>query len=244
MSNNIVKYRLEEKIRFLLLRHPKNLDRVCKEASEYAGRDVPVSVVTKVLEKFRKSQGKDVRLWVACNLAQQIIQGSQERLAKLEAMYQQWDGKEEALESVCCCAPVTKHEPADGSPPYYRCVKCNVVCGTAVVRALNLENLKLRLIKDMRQESAHMIKFAKEMGFVATTPEEPVNPPTSQNYIFVNNSDKPKKISSDMIIDAEMAQEAKDLPPMEREKLLRDLDSMLEEAENTSDTEEEVGSNG
>jgi len=235
MSNSIVKFRLEEKIRFLLLRHPKDLDRVAKEASVYVGRDVPVSVVLKVLEKFRKSQGKDVRLWVACNLAQQIIQGSQERLAKLEAMYQQWDGKEEALESVCCSAPVTKHELMNGSPPYYRCVKCDITCGTKVVRALDLENLKLRVIKDMRQESAHMMKFAKDMGFVATIPEEPVTPPTSQNYIFVNNSDKPKKISSDMIIDAEMAQEAQDMPPMEREKLLRELDGMLEASESTTE---------
>ena len=240
MSNSIVKFRLEEKIRFLLLRHPKNLDRVAKEASDYVGRDVPVSIVVKVLEKFRKSQGKDVRLWVACNLAQQIIQGSQERLAKLEAMYQYWDGKEEALESVCCRAPITKYEPMDGSPPYYRCVKCDITCGTRVIRALDLENLKLRLIKDMRQESTHMIKFAKDMGFVATTPEASTLP-TSQNYIFVNNSDKPKKISSDMIIDAEMAQEAQDMPPMEREKLLRDLDNLLIEA--SENTKEEVGLN-
>lgn len=227
MGNNIIQARFEDHIRFLLLRYPKDLKRVAEEASKYIGAEVPMPIIEKILQRFKDKMGKDIKFWVSCNLAQEIIQGHLERQAKLEAMFMSWTGREEALESVCCSAPVTKHEPMQGAP-YYRCVKCNETCGTRVVRALELENLKLRLIKDMRQESEHLMKFAKDMGFVANQPQEPLV--KNQNYLIVN---PPSEKARPIPIHSEIAQGAEQLSPMEREKLIHQLQGQLEEAVET-----------
>jgi len=234
---NIVKLKLEEHIRFLLLRYPQNLDRVAEEASNYAGTDVPVSVVNKILVKFKTKQDRDVKYWVACNLAQEVLRQSMSRQAKLEAIYTHWDGKEEPLVSACCEFPVDKHETIEGNI-YYRCLKCNNTCNVAKAKNLDLENLKLRLIKDMRLESEHLMKFAKEMGFIAESGE-----PTSKgdkNYIFVNQQQNNPPLSG-IPVESSIAKKAEEMTPMEREKLIHQLTNLAQEATNAEFVEGNKG---
>lgn len=230
--SNIVKLRLEEKIRFLLLRFSNNLDRVAEEASKYAGTNIPVEVVAKISKKFREKQDKDIKFWVACSMAQEVLRGAMERQAKLEAMYQCWDGKEEDWASSCCSAPVQEYVPNGGTGvPYYRCLQCENTCNRIRKNHLELEHLKLRILNDMRRESTFLVKAAKDLGFV--TEKDPTPVTNNKNFILVNNQanqESPQPIP----IDAEAAKRVENMSPAEREKLIRKLDKMVD---NVTDTE-------
>lgn len=227
MSNgNIVRLRLEEKIRFLLMKYPMNLERVSQEASEYAGTFVSLDVVNRVLKKFKARQDKDTKYWLACSMAQELIHSSQSRQAKLEDMFSRWEGKEEVIVSSCCSYPVQKIEPMQGEP-YYRCLKCDHTCNVVPKNKLELENLKLRIIRELRSESAFLISAAKTLGFTNLEREQPA--PVNNNYVFVgrNETEDPKR--KEVAIDSEMAKKADDMSAMEREKLIHKLEGMLSE---------------
>jgi phenylacetate-coenzyme A ligase PaaK-like adenylate-forming protein len=80
----------------------------------------------------------------------------------------------------------------------------------------------------MRQESEHLMKFAKDMGFVANQPQEPSI--KNQNYLIVN---APSEKARSIPIQSEIAKGAEQLSPMEREKLIHQLQGQLEKAVET-----------
>jgi len=220
-----------EHVRYLLLRYPKNFIRVAEEASKFVGREVPVEEVQKIYAKFKKSQDRDVSYWVACNLAKDILQGSMERQAKLEHMFETWDGRELAEVSLCCMAPV-EHIQMGGNE-YFRCLKCNETCNVQTLSVLELENLKMKILKQMRDESVHLIKMAKEMGFTTNGPKVVEK---NQQFIYVDKRENPKP----QHIDAEMGEDLENMSPMEREAVLKRLEKL--NSGEISDVEFEKGS--
>ncbi|MHA1289829.1 MAG: hypothetical protein ACTSPB_20815 [Candidatus Thorarchaeota archaeon] len=230
---SIVKREFEEHVRYLLLRFPRDLKRVAKEAGEYVGRLVPVEEVVRIRKRFKAHQDKDVSLWVACNLSREILQSSHQRKAKLDAMYEMWDGKEEVEVSLCCKAPVQKLEPMQGAP-YFRCLKCDETCSIKVVKDLSLERLKMDILREMRTESELLLRFAKEMGFTASEgPPQQITKNT--NFVLVGNSNKSSQ--SSVSVDAEVAQKIDDMSPVERERVIKQLEKMSEVATPPVDVE-------
>jgi hypothetical protein len=95
---------------------------------------------------------------------------------------------------------------------------------------MDVEKLKIRLIKEMRQESSHLIKFAKDMGFVATEKQE--GQPKNNNFIFVGSQTQRNAAGkSEVDISPEKAKQIENMDPMERERLRHKLEDMLVEAE-------------
>ena len=221
MSNTLQKHNYEDYVRFLILRYPKDLKRVSKEASTYFGQSIPVSEVERILQRFAKQQNRDVNLWVAVNLSREILLGSQQRQAKLEAMYSVWDGRENSLVSLCCGAPVEELE--DSGPDFsFRCLKCNRLCNAEVLDHLELERLKIKIIQEMREESLHLIQFAEKMGFTA---QQPVPVTKNQNFILVDNRTPGK--DAPIPIDAQTGHQIENMSPMEREGLIKRLEGLV-----------------
>lgn len=224
LSNEIQisKKSFEDQVRFLILRYPVNLIKVAEEASKFVGRPVPLNEIERIYQKFRKSQNKDVNLWVACNLSQEILYGSQQRLAKLEAMFQQWDGREVAKSSLCCGAPVSEHYI--GESHYYRCLKCDTTCNVQEIRRLELEKLKLAILKDIRTENLFLMKFAKDMGFTGKQPETVTK---NSNYVFVQTN-QAQQAGASVPIDASVGQKIDNMSPMERERFIKSLEKLAD----------------
>jgi hypothetical protein len=229
MSSNPIKLRLEGKVHYLLLRYPNNLDRVAAEASKYMGSEVTVEMVTKIKRRFRQKQDKDVRFWVSCSMSQLMIQGTQERLAKLEAMYEHWDGLEDLQVSSCCEYPVEKHEDVSENV-YFRCLKCHETCKTRTMHRDHVEKLKIRLIQEMRKESDHVMKYAKTMGFISNAGDPEIPPVVHKNFVYVDAKQGESKGPVQLPISAEEAKKVEDMEPMERTQLTRKLEALLEES--------------
>lgn len=237
MSNELQKRSYEDHIRFLLLRYPNNLKRVAEEASKYFDQEISTVEIGRILQKFTKQQNRDVNLWVACNLAKEILLGAQQRAAKLEAMFQTWAGKEESLRSLCCKAPVSEHILSGNH--YYRCLKCDTTCNVESTNHLELEGLKITLIQEMREESLHLIQFAEKMGFTAQPPA-PVT--KNQNFILVDNRKAEGKEA--VPIDAEMGRQIENVHPMEREHIIKRLEGLLPDIETEVEFAEPVKNEG
>ena len=226
----IQKANYEDQVRFLILRYPQDMKKVAEKASEIFNCDISVGEIVRIKQRFKRTMDKDVAARVAANLSQQIIQGSQERCAKLEAMFQLWDGKDEAMESVCCSAPVVEHGLSGNI--YYVCAKCSTNCGVRIVRNEALQKLKIKLIQEMRAESDHLITFAKQMGF--TTPQEPVPVVNQRNFLIVGQQQNNQVTTGPVQIDARMAQKVDDMSPVEREHLIQDLKKLADQATDAS----------
>jgi len=239
MANKIANLNLEEKIRFFLLRYGQDLVKVKAAAEEYAGKEITVAQIKRVLKQFRAAQTNEVAYWIACNVAQEVIQGSYERQSKLETMYKTWEGKENAEVSSCCKFPVrTVIEP--GVCDVHICLKCNQETNRIVLQKLELEDLKMRIIKEMRKEGEHLLKFAKQMGFNAggETPENP-HPIQQANTYILAGSNKEESKSKIRIIDAEIAEDIDKLDPVERMSVLHKLQNHLEEIDSEENISQE-----
>lgn len=227
MSHNIQKLNYEDRVRFLLLRYPQDPIKVAEEASKLMNTEVTVEEVTRIKKRMQRTLDRDIAARVAANLAQQIIQGSMERCAKLEAMFQMWDGKDIAVESVCCAAPAIEHPGEFGTSSYYTCAKCSTNCGIRVVRDEALQKLKIKLLQEMRAESEHLIAFAKQMGF--TAPQE-LPPVVNQKNFLIVGQQQNNQMTGPVQIDSHMAQKVEDMSPVEREHLIHDLRNMADQA--------------
>ena len=228
MSHSIQKLNYEDHIRFLILQYPGDLQRVAEKASERVGTEVTIEEVTRIKQRMKRTMDRDVAARVAANLAQQVIQGSMERCAKLEAMFQMWDGKDISMKSLCCSAPAIEHPGAYGSTSYYTCAKCETTCGVTVVRDEALQKLKIKLIQEMRAESEHLIAFAKSMGF--TAPQEPATVVNQRNNFLLVGRQQNNQVNGPVQIDAGVAKQVEDMSPVEREHLIHDLKKMAEQA--------------
>lgn len=228
MSNDLVKLNYEDHIRFLILRYPQDSIKVAEEASKLVGTTITVEEVTRIKQKMKRTLDRDIAARVAFNLAQQIIQGSMERSAKLEAMFQLWDGKDVAFESVCCLAPAVEHPGYMGTTSYYTCAKCGTTCGVKVVRDEALQKLKIKIIQEMREEAEHMMRFAKQMGF--TAPQEPAQVINNRNQFLVVGQQQNNTVNGPVQIDARMAEKVENMSPVERERLIHELQKMADQA--------------
>lgn len=224
---SIQRINYEDQVRFLILRYPHDLQKVVEAASKLMGVEIPLEEVVRIKQRFKRTLDKDVAARIAANLAQQVIQGSMERCAKLEAMFQMWDGKDVALESLCCLAPVEEH--GLGGNVYHICLKCNTNCGVKVIRDEALQKLKIKLLQEMRAESEHLILFAKQMGF--TAPQEPAQVVNNRNsFLIVGQQQNNTQVSEPVQIDVRMAQKVENMSPVEREHLIHDLQRMADQA--------------
>jgi len=228
---SIQKLNYEDQVRFLILRYPHDARKVAEEATKMLNCEITTEEVIRIQQKFKRTLDKDIAARVAANLAQQIVQGSMERCAKLEAMFQMWDGKDEALESVCCSAPVEEHGLSGNI--YHICLKCNTNCGVRVVRDEALQKLKIKLLQEMRAESEHLITFAKQMGF--TVPQEPAPIINQKTNFLIVGQQQNTQVNGPVKIDAGVAKKVEDMTPVEREHLIHDLQKMADRATQVTD---------
>lgn len=228
MSNNLARLNYEDLVRFLILQYPGDLQKVAEKASERTGASVTIEEVTRIKQRMKRTLDKDIVARIATNLAQQIIQGSMERCAKLEAMYQLWDGKDAAPQSLCCGSPAIEHPGAFGSSGYFTCAKCGTNCGIKVVRDEALQKLKIKIIQELRAESEHIVQFAKQMGF--TAPQELPPVVNQKNQFLIVGQQQNNQMTGPVQIDARMAQKVEDMSPVEREHLIHDLQNMADQA--------------
>lgn len=229
MSHNLAKINWEDQVRFLILRYPHDMLKVAESASALMNTTVTVEEVNRIKQRMKRTLDRDIAARVAANLAQHIIQGSMERCAKLEAMFQMWDGKDVAVESLCCSAPAIEHPGAFGTTGYYTCAKCETNCGTRIIRDETLQKLKIKLLQEMRAESEHLIAFAKQMGFTSTQ-DGPTQVVNNKNQFLIVGQQQNTQMSGPVQIDSRMAKKVDEMSPVEREHLIQDLQKMAETA--------------
>ena len=227
MGNNIVKRQFEEQIRFLLLQFPLDVNRVAQDASEYFGTDVSIEQVVRIQKKMKSHQDRDTAVWVASNIAQKLFQSVREREAKLEAMFATWAGAEKGRVSVCCRGPVEKKEDMSGNT-YYFCLVCCEDCYTRTAHYLEIEKLKIQILRELRKEADLLVKFAKDLGFTVQS-QQPKQVEQNTNFFLVNpHANHGQQQQGAVPIDAQAAKRLEEMSPTERERVIKNLEQMAQ----------------
>lgn len=240
MGENLTKFGVEERVRFLILKHKGMLTRVVEES----GTDL--AYVQQVADKLKKRRDHDIACQVATTISMEIIDGHSSRVAHLrDAMYQMQLKAAQRL-SQCCQASIRIYSwgKTDALEPgnyelHFICEQCQNEC-VACMPGVDLGEYR-RLLNQWLLEDQSLAKFAETMGLTFKE-EQPNIIHKHYNVAMINNNpgsavpEMPdRKIIESHQLDAEGAElvkQAGELTPVTRELLRKNLeDKMLEAKE-------------
>jgi len=241
MGENLEKFGVEERVRFLILKHKGMLTRVVEES----GTDL--AYVQQVATKLKKKRDHDIACQVATTISMEIIDGHSARVAHLrDAMYQMQLNAAQRL-SQCCQSPVRIYSwgKTDALEPgnyelHFICSQCQNEC-VACMPGVDLGEYR-RLLNQWLLEDQSLAKFAETMGL--TFKEDQPNIIHKHYNVAMINNNTPGDTSSVMPerrivashqLDAEgteLVKQAGELTPVTRELLRKSLEEkMLESKE-------------
>jgi len=171
MTTGIEKFKQQERIRRLFFKYRGDMNTIIKETG------LDGDYIRSVTNKIKRSFSHDINFEIACFITDAILSGREQRLIILEDRLHEIL-KDKRVESICCAAPVSKHE-YEGST-WYKCEKCKGNCEIQEVDMVN-DTQVARLINTMRKEDELIAKFVVAIGIVAANPEQPNNSLTTES---------------------------------------------------------------
>jgi len=213
---DIEKFKLLEKIKISYLSHRGDVLKVAKELN------LPLDYVRSRTAKIKRAEERNVRTLIADTLMSYIFLGHQSRIYHLQNMLERLDNKEVVLVSVCHSF-VYRVEDRQGVNTNI-CLKCNTVTALyEVTQALTID-LRLRIIEALREEDRALVSFGAEMGY--TQREEPpmVKYEDKRQYLVLGQNENLKGVGKQ---DSMLLQDAQKLSPMDRERLIKELEKKI-----------------
>jgi len=217
MTKSIEKLKQEQKKNISYLRNRGNISRIVSELN------IDENYIRKVIYKIKKQERRDVSVLISNTLMQHILIGYESRIHHMMEALLSLDGKEEIEVSICCGFPFVIRETVKKDKVKI-CTKCNKICLTNVINKESIYRLKKELIAEMREEDIALVEMAEKMGYT--------NKEVQPNYIF-KKSDTFIVTNNDSFSDKdkETLQKIKDIDPMTREKIRKDIESNILDAE-------------
>lgn len=199
-------FKLRERIKLSYLVNRGDIDKVVADVG-----DVSEVYVRRVAKKIRNREDRDYTDKIANNLSSHILIGHNQRMAHLTTLMEKLDkGYEQQFVSTCCRSTVFYKEGLDGKDIAY-CHACRRIC--TVSPHIDKEDVYMRatLIDKMRKEDEHLVKFAKDMGYVGKP-----------------DDDKPKVIEAESIPltaeDIKQIEMMKNLQPHQVDDIIKQLE--------------------
>ena len=145
-----------------------------------------------------------------------ILEGYYQRISQLQRYLQLLESKELSFVSDCCNKPFEDKLVLGDIKRV--CVKCDNECGIREVDNNWVYNFRLKVIQELREEDKALTDFSAKMGYTAVE-EQPKN---IVNNRFVVLGDVKKEE-----LDQNTVAEIESLPPMERERLRKSIESRI-----------------
>jgi hypothetical protein len=247
MSNNpIQKFMFEDKIRFYYFRYRGVISKIVsglKKLPEYKNTTIDPSYVAKVIKKFEKERKNNLGLHVCWNFMEFLHMGVQERLSRYQQWMEELEPKSEVMVSSCHRVPVGEILVTADIDGGWRCLEpgCNKRTVPILLENVDVYNLRMRLLEEMRKDEGLLLKAIKDLGFTASEPPQ-VNKVTQYNFHQHNDSPKsnqqlPKELNTE---DTKLLTDISELDPRARESMIKRLeknivvDSEFEDKDETS----------
>ena len=212
------KLRVEENTRQALCRYGGD----AAKTAIAVGR--PVSYVKKIQKKMKGDLDKNpsTNIQIASNITTLILEGRQQRRQMLQDMYNTLENREQLIVCPICKTEVGEFNESSGT---YYCPVCGKhISGRIMDRDIVMARKQL-LIDSLYKEDDGLMNWLVKMGWVGK--EAPPGPQTivhSRQNVLVLGGSKDGKISEQ---DAKTLDDIRHLPPLEAEKLRKDLKSEI-----------------
>lgn len=200
---NIKKFKELEAIKKSYLKHRGNIVKVSDELG------LPLDYIKRQVKKLEKADSDIVSVLIADNLTDYILLGYRSRVEYLTSMLEKLDNRDQVLVSVCCNECV--EETSEG----YKCLKCGNLCKVKIADRKTIFELKRRILEQLREEDRILIEFAEKMGYTFKQPE----PKEEHKHIHYE-----LKIED---VDGETVRKLQEIGPMERERIIKELEKQL-----------------
>lgn len=228
MSNPIQKFMFEDKIRFYYFRHRGVVSKIVaglKKLPEYKNTTIDPTYIVKVIKKFEKERKNNLGLHVCWNFMEFLHMGVQERLSRYQQWMEELEDKSEVQVSSCHRVPVGHVIDEEAGEEYYRCLEPNCNKRTVPILLENIEvyNLRMKLLDEMRKDEGLLLKAIKDLGFTVSEPPE-VTKVTQYNFHQHNDSSKPNQRKELDAEDTKLLTGIENLDPRARESMIKRLE--------------------
>lgn len=214
MTTGIEKFKLEERVRLTYLKHRGDILKVAEEL------ELPLEYVRKIGDKIKKKCRRDVAYLVSTTMMEQLILGHSQRIQYLVECLDSLKDKEEAVQSLCCKAPVEMRIVRRWKEEFF-CLDCGKICFVKIVTKTSIYDLKYKAIEMLREEDVALVTFAEKMGYTDKKPDN-IYRVTQNVAIIGDTTDKDKQIVRDL----------RDLSPRDRQKIRKSIEQkVFEEGE-------------
>lgn len=210
MSNDLEKFKLRERIKILMFKHRGSVFDISNELS------LPVDYIQREISKIRKEESKDVSKLISNTLMTHLFEGHKQRIIYLTEMIKSLDNQEMVKASDCCKAPIRIEMDVITSGVRSKCSACSNICNPVRVNHIDVYDLKMKILTELRAEDQSLVSFSEKMGYSNKEPEIK-QPMVKQDFFILSEQ---KEISGD---EKEVRDLIKNMPPPEREKLRKTL---------------------
>lgn len=212
MGQNLEQFHLTEKVKISYLVNRGNIIAIAEEMK------LPIDYIKKLVNKFKKQESRNVSVLISNNIMEYIFMGYKARTHNLTEMWKALLGRDKSLISVCCEKPVRKIEGSEN----YQCLSCNLPCAVELVDEEGIIELKMGLLEQLREEDKALVDFADRMGYTnKPQPESPLVGTLNHNILVLGEGE-----------DKKIVEDYKNLPPMDRQRIIDTIDANLLKKEN------------
>jgi len=210
---------IEENTRKALLRYGGDAEKV------RAALKQPLAKVLKIHTKMKKDLIEDpsTSLNIAANITQEIVNGRNQRKQVLQDMLDSLESREQIWVCVECDTEVKDMVFDSNTGVEHYCPKCDIVVNRILKDRGHIYDQKQSLLEKMMIEDDKLLGWLVKMGWTGSeTPPGPTTVVHSRQNVLVLGD---RKEGDPIVTDKEnkLLDEIRHLPPLEAEKLRKDL---------------------
>jgi hypothetical protein len=221
MSNDLERFKLEERIYLSSAKHRGNADLVAKELN------LPYEFVAKMCKKIEKRQKRDVNVLICSHIMGAVMVGRESRIQYYTIMLNALEGKD-SLEVSSCCKSIFIDDPKGSSTKV--CIRCEKPANSYMMHQGEVYRTRIELLSELRKEDSALVEFAEKMGYTNKQDEGMVYKDQRKYLIVGGQSGKnPDELPETHKL---LLEDAKKLTPIERTDLINEIQNKLFEQEN------------
>lgn len=221
MTQNIEKFRLEERIYLSYCKHRGDADRVSREIG------VPYDFALKICNKLKKRQDRNVNLLICSHIMGTVLLGRESRMQYYTSMINALEGRDSIELSACCKSLMVvklSHEPPV-------CLKCGKQSRVYLEHQSGIYSLRMELLKELREEDHLLVEFSEKMGYTQKQEGPSVMYKDERKYLFLGSQGSEPRPELTGIDEKQkiLLEEAGRLNPIDRTDLINRIQQGLED---------------
>jgi hypothetical protein len=220
MGHSIEKYRLLEVIHKVYMLNGLDVLATQKDLEKILGRSIDLEYLKRVVERFR-ARNRTTADAAANIMVECLIAAHESKMAHHYNTLRAVAGRERALKSICCNMPVTT-TMVNGKKRYY-CDKCYHETKTIDVLQKDEIEQKNNALREIREDLKATVENLVKIRDGARLPSLYDIPPQPMQFNFFQGGKIPKFTKEELLA----FEQAKNLAPQDREKLVKKVEAQL-----------------